>query len=273
VKNVFVGSLLVLLATACGSSSNGSGGSGGSGGETTNATMTGAGGGAPAGFECIGNVMLPAAGADTGVVTLGLTDSFGSTGPIASAHVVLCAKDDMMCGTSLAAGDSGADGTVALTVPFGPNGFDGYGIVTKQGYFPTLLAASIPYVPADGTSQFTLAEQATATPILKQAFGIDLDATKGDLIVVADDCNGKSAAGVTIQVTGVDFTYFAYNQNGQPEMSAKETDATGTAIAINMAPGVAQVETRVTSSNELIATASVFIKANTLSEIYMAPTP
>jgi len=165
------------------------------------------------------------------------------------------------------------NGNVSLTVPFGQKGFDGYVTGTMTGFYPILMMGSIPYIPADGTTAFTMAPKASLDSLLMQADGITLDPTKGHILLFASNCAFQASAGVSAKVMGVDPSHVVYATNATPDPKATQTDASGGIVAINLAPGQYTVETDLAANGKTIAKATAIVVAGTITEIYMLPTP
>jgi len=207
-----------------------------------------------------------------GTVQLQVRGSFGEAGAnVEGASVDLCAKDDPTCQNVLGTGTTDADGKVDIAAPFGPNGFDGFGVVTKQDYYTSLLQGSLPYVPEFGRVGLAMAQKAPFDALLATSFGITLEPAKGHVLVAANDCDGKLAAGVTIAPSTGAIEDAYYLSNGQPDSKASATTADGQWIALNLAPGPLALDLVV--DGMVVGHATVLIRAASITQLYLNPTP
>lgn len=268
----WVGAALATLAfaEACDDNS-GTGGSGSTSAQGSTNASSSTGSGTTGDYACAGNVMLPAAPGASGTVQIGIAGGFGDSGPVEGVKVDLCAKNDPACAAPIATGTTDAAGHVDLMVPFGPNGFDGFGIATKTGYYRSLLIGSIPYVPAYGRIGFGTAPQANLDALLATSFGINPDPTKGHVYVAAQDCKGKLAAGVTFKASDPSVQSYYTAVNGQPDPKATATSADGKWLVVNVAPGTLGIDLVV--GTDVVGHIDAPVQANTVSEVFLNPTP
>lgn len=108
-----------------------------------------------------------------------------------------------LAGASL--GKSYADpskaGRVALSVPVKPAGFDGYAVISHDGFLDFRLHSSRKVVSTDLAGWAWLATQAEVDSRAK-AIGIPLESGKGLLVGAVHDCDGFGAANAVVEVGG-----------------------------------------------------------------------
>ncbi len=106
-------------------------------------------------------------------------------------------------GASLA--KSGADpskaGRVSLSVAVMPTGFDGYAVISHDGFLDVRLQSSRKVVSTDMAGWAWLATQAEVDSRAK-GIGIPLEAGKGLLVGAVHDCDGFGAANAVVVVGG-----------------------------------------------------------------------
>ena len=171
--------------------------------------------------------------------------NFFSEQPFAGATVKACSKLDFTCANPLDTGTTDATGLVALTVPSGLSGFDGYLDVTggKAGgtgapVFPAIWYP-VPFVVADGARGRTLLLGSDEFLSIAAATNTTPDPTRGHIAVNAVDCAFGPAAGVTFSVDAADQkTVDVYLVGGVPTTSANATDQSGIAAFENVPTNV-----------------------------------
>jgi hypothetical protein len=177
-----------------------------------------------------------------GKVTFSITFvDFSSERPFVGAAIKACDKLDFACTAPLAQSTTDGTGTVAVSVPAGLVGFDGYldisgGKVDGTGSvsFPALWYP-VPYVISDGWRGRSQILSADEFPQLAIASGTVIDPARGHIAVNAADCAFTPAAGVSYSADAVDRkTQSFYLIGGVPVSSATATDQSGIGGFINL---------------------------------------
>jgi hypothetical protein len=164
--------------------------------------------------------------------------------PFVGASVKACDKLDFPCATPLANGLTDGSGLVALTVPAGLAGFDGYLDVsggkvdgTGSSTFPALWYP-IPFVVSDGWRGRSQIPSADEFPLLASAAGATLDPARGHFAANAVDCAFGASAHVSFVADSADTnTQGYYLVSGVPVATANETDQSGIGGFINLPTG------------------------------------
>jgi hypothetical protein len=203
--------------------------------------------------------------------------NFFSEQPFAGATVKACSKLDFTCATPLDTGTTDTTGLVALTVPSGLSGFDGYLDVTggKAGgtgapVFPAIWYP-VPFVVADGWRGRTLLLGSDEFTSIAAATNTTPDPTRGHIAVNAVDCAFGPAADVTFSVEGADQnTVGFYLVGGVPATSATATDQSGIAAFENVPTNVPARLTLVgatagAASGKTMGTMSFIVRPGTLT--------
>jgi hypothetical protein len=103
-----------------------------------------------------------------------------------------------------------------------------------------------------------------------------VDPTRGTAIVLAEDCSGTAAGGMSFASPNADMKsqlFYLINQTPTPPPAATTTDATGFGGFLNLPVGTTVVQAIRASDMMLIGQSSFDILANTLSYVLVAPTP
>jgi hypothetical protein len=192
--------------------------------------------------------------------------------PVAGATVKICAEGDTACASPADTATTDSNGAFTATLPLGPTGFTGHGEVTAAGYFPHVIQATGPLIPAPGhVYSYPLAATMVGA-VLAQGLGIQLDPTKGHIIAFVNDCDGQLAAGATIAIEGGGKTLVAYAIDGMPEPKATATDASGEAFAFNVEPGEVTLTGALVGTGTVFTKSTVIVRAGTMTEVFVLPT-
>ncbi len=270
---------LVLLSAGCGSDSEGSGtggtssgGAAGSGGSGTGGAA-GAAGATGAAFECLGKVKLPTTTDKTGELFGQVLDAVSNQPVGAGFTLKACTPSDVDCKSPAATGATDDAGELSLTLPFGANGFDGFGELTGTGYFPTLIFNSVPLIPDASTKYHFLVATEAAHGLIAQSAGVSPDPAKGHAVVWTHGCDGKLAAGVSLELDAGAEGTLAYLQGKAISTAAKQTDAGGIAYVFNAAPGSLGITARRTATGDVFGKVNIRMRAATAATVYFHPTP
>ncbi|HEY3820434.1 MAG TPA: hypothetical protein VGL81_24885 [Polyangiaceae bacterium] len=230
-------------------------------------------------YQCLGNVpTAPVPGASYFEVVETYVDvSSGAAVPAVGLNVKVCAATDEPCASPANFGTTGPSGAVTLTVPAGADGFDGYFDVTGPSgdggtILETLVFSSQPVV-ADGPGPTTTVTTAAA---LQQTVGVlgALDATRAQVMVVADACRSTPAFGASLAVSSADSaTKVGYvGPNGiVPGASTFPVNAQALGDAVNV-PGT--MTTLTTSyGGQTVSTLGVVLRPDVLVLAYLTASP
>jgi 5-hydroxyisourate hydrolase-like protein (transthyretin family) len=268
-----------LALTGCGSDSSdsGTGGSGtggsGTGGASGSGGTSGSGGSTGGAFGCLGKVVLPTTTETQGQLTALVADGLTQQ-PVAGVTTKLCKLDDLTCATPVGTTTTDAKGLFTVDLPLTSKGFDGYGELSLSGYLTTLLYASAPVIPDPGNQSTYLVVTEAAFGIAAQASGVQIDPSKGTILAWMYDCDRKSASGLSLEVAGGAGGTIAYLQGGGTiSTTATETDAGGIAYLLNAPPGKLTLTSKRASTGEQAGTATINVRAGSMTELFFWPTP
>jgi hypothetical protein len=193
-------------------------------------------------WQCLDGPILWPKPKNVGNINFSVTFvDFSSERPFVGVTVKACSKLDFSCATPLATSSSDGTGLVALTVPAGLAGFDGYldvsgGKIDGSGSaaYPALWYP-VPFVVADGWRGRTQLLSADEFPALAEVTGTALDPTRGHFGANALDCAFGPASGVSFSADAADAkTQSYYLVGGVPVGSATSTDQSGLGGFINL---------------------------------------
>jgi hypothetical protein len=234
-------------------------------------------------WYCAGHFTWPTALSATRRFTFSLTDALG-TGPIAGAEVKLCDPGNTRCDPAIDHGTTDASGSATLTDNTTINGnnlgLDGYIDVSSQhdvmglSLFPTIIYWGFPLSEANGRLGEPIPLfSAAGLAGLTQFNGLSLRADRGHVAVVALDCFGYQAAGVTFSLVASDgSTMSPFYVAGTALSSTGGTDGTGSAFFLNVPPNDATVSAMPSGATVAASTQRVNVRAGILTEVSMAPT-
>ena len=201
--------------------------------------------------------------------------------PYGNAHVKACGKLDLPCATPFDQGRTDAAGLVALTVPAGSEGFDGYLDITGgdngggSAIFPAIYYPVPPVISPGWRGRFQFVSEQDL-PLLGAATGATIDPARGHFAANASDCNFTGAGGVSFSVDSADSeTKVFYFVNGIPNISAMQTDARSPIGGfVNLPPKLALVSALSTAAgNKTMGTMTVNIRAGCFTTTSFPPIP
>jgi len=201
--------------------------------------------------------------------------------PYANADVKACSKLDLPCTMPLDQGRTDGGGLVALTVPAGTEGFDGYLDITGgdngsgSAIFPAIYYPVPPVISPGwrGRFQFVSAQDLT---LLGAATGAAIDPARGHFAANTSDCNFTGAGGVSFTVDSADAeTQAFYFVNGVPNISATQTDPRSPIGGfVNLPPKLVLVSaTSAAAGNKTMGTMTVNIRAGSFTTTTFPPIP
>ena len=184
--------------------------------------------GPAAGFECLGQPLPTTAPAS---ITVSGTTKSNVLMPMALAGVEVIVS---RTGTdTLGVDTSSAPGRFSISVATGGTPVDGQLQLKKSGYLPTYAYPSRPMAANDSTNVLMLTSSELTG--LSVAAGITLQAGKGLIGVIVEDCSGNTLAGATISSNPPGTV--RYNAGGLPSQTANATAADGVAYIANVTAG------------------------------------
>lgn len=233
-------------------------------------------------WGCLGNVQWPAQSATEKVKFRERFRRLLSPAPVVGLKVKACGPLDPECVSPFAQGETDANGDVVLDLP---KHFRGYlhmpaGPDSFKEMAPTILAVypppdrdsdlkSDPDVPKNGVSlaelDFLLAQVKSAT-----------DPNLGHIFGLVQDCKLQRTAAVAVKANQSDpkTVQYYYEGNDTPNITRKETDATGIAGFLNVPTGIVTIETSLPAQGgRRVGTYSVLVKKGSATILPMVPTP
>jgi len=222
-----------------------------------------------------------------GSITFGISIvDIVSEKPFVGSTLKACHKLDQNCGTPLDTQITDADGTVALTVPAGSVGFDGYVDMTggdngeggeRGSIFPAIWYPSPNIVSSGwrGRVQFVSYGSLQTLAVLTQA---TIDPLRGHFAAAAQDCNFANAGNVTFDAdTKDDKTTVFYFVGGVPRTGATQTDLlSGIGGYINL-PGIGSTlvtaKVPVGDTVKIIGASTYIIRPGTFTTTSIPPIP
>lgn len=154
-----------------------------------------------------------------------------------------------------------------------PSGFEGYIEFTSPSTVPQLLWLAGPIVDdsADPGVPLQLVSPGIRDTLIMSA-GFENDPTRGIVLLVATDCEGNTAAGVSFQLEGTDgmtIPFFLYGL--LPELEAGVTDGSGFGGFFNAPPGLDTVSATYEEAGEQISSQRFLIRADWISSVASGP--
>ena len=206
----------------------------------------------------------------TGYVrTLADPDGEGDT-PAASVEAF--SSGDVSLGTGFA--DASKAGRVTVSVPVTEDGFDGYVLVSHDGYldwrFQTNLAVSDTHL--SGWAWLTRPAERDA---LAEDLGVTLEADTGILVGAIHDCDAFGVASAVVTVDG-DHAGVYYIEGFAPVTDRTWTSPAGRFVVPNLSPGSYEVKAwgRLAAGEELTllsAIPDVVVDANRMTAVALQP--
>ena len=179
---------------------------------------------------------------------------------VSDVDAKLCGKLDLDCSAPLAMTKTSDDGVVTFDVqPL----FDGYVQLNRDGYDPTLMfLPTVTEATSLGQFPYTMA---AAAAFLGTQLGKPLLPDAGRVLTTITGCDKATAGGVSLQGEnmGDDAAVF-YAVNGFPSFTATETDNTGFAGFVNVAPGTITLNAQIEGGRQ-IGRAALFVRSQYVS--------
>jgi hypothetical protein len=232
-----------------------------------------------ANWGCVGRIQWLPAEYETRTLTFHLADYFFGTAET-GVTVAMCEADDVPCATPVSGPvmlDSMGYATLAESTPNAQHlGLNGYLQFSSADLLPTLFYWGFPLTAQDGLFSdpirvFSAADwgqlwNGVATP----------DPTLGAIGMIALDCFGQPAPGITFSLSNADAGAPAlYYVSGQSLVSLPNamTDANGIALFIDVPPGPVDVVATPAAVGAVSSRVHVHAVAGALTEVVLEPTP
>ena len=231
-------------------------------------------------WGCLGNVQWPP---QSGTEKVKFRERFRrlvSATPIVGLKVKACASLDPECNSPVAQAETNTKGDVVLDLP---KHFRGYlhmptGPDSFQDMAPTIYAV---YPPPDRDTDLVTEPEPIAVSIAELNFLLyqlktSTDPNRGHILGLVRDCRFAPAGGVSVKSAQTDpkTLQYYYEGNDTPNITRKETDATGNAGFLNIPTGVVSIETTLPAEgNKRTGSYSVLVKKGSVTILNMVPTP
>jgi hypothetical protein len=190
------------------------------------------------------------------------------------ATVKVCAQADVACASPSQTLTTPANGLVVLDLPITPGvGFDGLIEVTGAGAVPTLYKAHPPLVPG-GVDRNLFVFNQSAFDLFTALAGIQVNAARGHVALVANDCGMNTVAGVSFAASTADAgTTRTYTRNNIPATMETQTDAAGGGGFINLPVGEASFTATRAMDMRALGTITLPVRAGTVTSSLFPPVP
>jgi hypothetical protein len=211
----------------------------------------------------------PAAPSATKELKVLVRDSL-SLSAVPDVKIVACQKLDLMCSAPVTSGKTDKDGYLSFTVP---GTFAGYLQQTERTDYAPAMYFLPAVLPADGMLEpFPLLGSGVIIDALAAALGAMRDPTRGNMMLIAEDCMGMALAGVQFSSPQADKnTVQFYVRDLLPSPTAKETAEVGNGGYLNFPAGTAILNVKETKDSLDLATVSVVVRAGFISVAYIRP--
>ena len=222
---------------------------------------------ADATWSCIGRAPVVSTQPGPFQVRFHLTDLITQR-PKADVRSSLCHKVDVDCAVpaGMALGDS--SGQVTLQVPAA---FIGYALFQADGYLDTLYFFN-PIVDHDQEIPTVNVASPAAGAAIVQQLGRSQLADRGNATILAQDCTGTPAPGVSFSTpNGDDLSIPFYVVGGLPTATASATDETGNGGMINLPAGAVTVKGALAASGLTVGEISLLTRAGAVSYSQIVP--
>lgn len=227
-------------------------------------------------WGCLGNVTEPLPDTSKTVeLSVRLLYATGEQ-PVKDAVVDVCDNLDVDCSSDDPKFPKGlspdADGYVKVSVV---QGFDGFVRITDPTIVDSRVYVGRPIVEPPKVKAVRLLKPSEVEALAAVAQS-PVDHTRGTAIILAVDCQGDAASGVSFQSPNADGDskeFYLIGQAPTTPPNATFTDVDGFGGFFNVAPGAAVARSFRASDDAYIGESSFLILADTISYVQIAPTP
>jgi len=218
-------------------------------------------------WACLATKRVPAGPGPFAVTVPGTADVMTQQ-PTAGATITVCRKLDPLCSNPVDSQTIESSQGVTFSLE---NGFNGYLQANVSGYLPSLYFFNPPVDHDQTIPPIAVASQGEYG-MLMSVLGVAPDTTRGTAVLLAYDCTGKTATGVSYSSPyGDDLSKSFYYSNGLPSTSATATDSFGYGGMANLPPGAVSVSARLASPKADLPTVSLIVRPLTLSFAQVVP--
>jgi hypothetical protein len=237
-------------------------------------------------WSCVGHVIWPSSKEPDKSLTVTLVHLINQSPVPAGVMVAVCNPADFDCATPIGEAQlTASDGTVTVPVrgDTGLNGQDlglnGYLDISSDQVPPEVVPSLVYWgFPLVDKQAILTAPIVVPSPVDLAAIyavaNVAIDAQRGTLGVVALDCPGIQAIGVTFAATGVDEeTQLRYVIDRSTLAPGGPTTSTGSAIFLNVPPGDVTVTATPVSLGRPSSTIKVHVRAGAYTGAAMLPSP
>jgi hypothetical protein len=192
-----------------------------------------------------------------------------SLDPMIGVKAVACHKLDLQCAAPIAESTANQQGDLVLTLP---GDFAGFLQIQQPGYFPAMYFVPAAHPTGGRLQPFPLLPSGVIGDVLALALGKTLDARRGHMMLISEDCSGAALAGVTFKSPQQDAdTAQFYVQDLLPSVDAKLTGEAGNGGYLNFPPGTAMISVTGPVTNLKLATVAVVVRPGFITVAYIRP--
>jgi len=225
---------------------------------------------APGPFACK-DTPKPLADPSRGATLLQPIYNVVSGAPLVNVAAKLCSRVDPNCTSPAATLTSDAQGVLSARVFVG---FEGFFEVKGAEVASSLIMSNPPIFGDSQRPAVPIPTKAVIEFYAQQVTGAPLDATLGQLLVRATDCNFVPLRGVTAEISSPNAKtklFFVYNNT--PRTDVTTTNEEGALGFFNVPVGPVLVTVSDAATKAKIGQTSVVSRAGELSLVYLSPSP
>jgi len=228
---------------------------------------------APTGpWRCVGNITWPKVDL-TRTITLTQTfTDFVNGAPLAGIGLKSCLRADVACANPFSTATSDDAGRAPISLPYA---FDGYWLLLPNDpETVNMLVYELPPPVKDDLATPTQTISRSNLSTLGSLMGVTIDPAMGQLSVSVVDCDGKRAAGVSIDVSPLnEGSRIYYLENKIPNRQRTFTDENGFCGATNLTPGVVNITAKLAESGTVVAKYAALVQADKFTTFVLPPSP
>jgi hypothetical protein len=226
----------------------------------------------------VGHVTWPPPKAPTTTVHFTALSYPGQDSPIPGLPVRACGSSDPTCQTTwVDKGQTDESGGVTLIVPnyastVSPDGFQGYLRIDPgdSGIMPYLYFWGFPFSEMTIRRLHYAFETTQEFQSIAASVSVRPDGQKGHIFVIAYDCLGNAAPGVTFTLSDVDAGGSEFNLDS---VAGAPTNSTGIAGIYNVSPGAMVITATPTALGRPASRESILVEPGVVTGVLMYPTP
>lgn len=181
----------------------------------------------------------------------------------------LCNKYDTPCDAPLGTPEMDAEGDVTVTIPWD---LEAYLEMQGPSYYP-LLSFLDNDVKVHEANPVVFAVPNVVVGGLASTAGVELDETKGILLVRMIDCTLQATAGAAVSIFPTEQETRFYTINNTVKADASKTDSSGNSGFVNVSPGAPQVTGMIAPNGKVYGTVSTLVRAGHMTAQILQPTP